>query len=759
MTARSLESSENRGQENPGQARGYIGSALRWIGALGIVTVAVMRCVIAFAPQLVFDIDPAIDPTPLPGLGPPGSLFLDAVLLAACGCGLLGEALSRRGIDWLLVVLSLIPFPLVVWHGIGDLGNLWRGSTWVAAAVAGMVIAHLGRDRSMRMVLIAVLSAVLVPIAVRGAMQAHVSIFGWSVVGAEYAQTVAEFEANRDAFFADHGWEPESSAARIYERRLRQPNPRGWFPTTNIFASMMGFGLIMGVGLAVGSVRAKAGKWWFAAMALGAAVAAGGLLLSGSKGALLAAAAGLAVLLAPILFRQAGPLLGRYGPAVAIALVLAAPLAVVVRGTLLGESWLGEKSLLFRWHYLVGASRMISQHPGVGVGPDGFQAAYAAVRLPRSPEEVTSAHSMFADWLATLGPIGAAWIGLVLILLWRAGRRLGPDEIDEHSSSSPNSRAPLLASAAVAVLALLPAITQEALSLNSITITLSRGAGVLGYVVAAAGLSIVLARAPRSIVNWTLTAAVVALAVHAQIEMTFFDPGSVVWMMCALGLAGGAVGRGKLWLGFIAGPLVLGGALFIGRAGAYPAFLQQILTNKAASGLYPPSEDRRGQTQQRATAVELLTDAYEVCPANVLPLHAAARQAVMAAATAPGAKRIEWLKEAAEMAQRAVADHGKPGSISLAGEAHRLKALLTNDADDWQAAIRHARHMTEIDPHGIGVWRRLGDVLWETGDRAGAADAYRRALANDANFELDELKQLPQRERDLLHERIDHARQ
>ncbi|MCH8151172.1 MAG: hypothetical protein IH830_02220 [Planctomycetes bacterium] len=84
---------------------------------------------------------------------------------------------------------------------------------------------------------------------------------------------------------------------------------------------------------------------------------------------------------------------------------------------------------------------------------------------------------------------------------------------------------------------------------------------------------------------------------------------------------------------------------------------------------------------------------------------------------------------------------------------------VENDADDWQAAIGYARHMTEIDPHGIGVWRRLGDVLWETGDRAGAADAYRRALANDANFELDELKQLPQRERDLLHERIDHARQ
>ena len=55
---------------------------LRWTGALGIAAVAIVRCVIVFAPQLVFDVDPVIDPTPLPGLGPAGSLFLDAVASA-----------------------------------------------------------------------------------------------------------------------------------------------------------------------------------------------------------------------------------------------------------------------------------------------------------------------------------------------------------------------------------------------------------------------------------------------------------------------------------------------------------------------------------------------------------------------------------------------------------------------------------------------------------------------------------------------------
>ena len=39
----------------------------------------------------------------------------------------------------------------------------------------------------------------------------------------------------------------DSAAARLYERRLRQADPRGWFPTTNVFASVMAFGLVTGM--------------------------------------------------------------------------------------------------------------------------------------------------------------------------------------------------------------------------------------------------------------------------------------------------------------------------------------------------------------------------------------------------------------------------------------------------------------------------------------------------------------------------------
>ena len=124
--------------------------ALRWTGAIGIVTVAIVRCVVVFSGQVVFDVDPAIDPSPLAGLGPAGSLFRDAARLAACGCGLLGETLAGRKIDRLLVTLALLPAPVIAFHGLADAGDMWRGSTWLAAAVACVTLAHLGRDRVIR---------------------------------------------------------------------------------------------------------------------------------------------------------------------------------------------------------------------------------------------------------------------------------------------------------------------------------------------------------------------------------------------------------------------------------------------------------------------------------------------------------------------------------------------------------------------------------------------------------------------------------
>ena len=112
------------------------------------------------------------------------------------------------------------------------------------------------------------------------------------------------------------------------------------------------------------------------------------------------------------------------------------------------------------------------------------------------------------------------------------------------------------------------------------------------------------------------------------------------------------------------------------------------------------------------------------------------------------------LDSAVSLADEAVTKHGGPTSIARAAAAHELRATLTGSAADWDTAVGYGRRITEIDPHAIGSWRRLGDLLWAAGRRGEAADAYRRALDNDANFELDPLKQLSSSDRDELRSRL-----
>ena len=728
---------------------------LRWIGALGIVTVAIIRCVIVFGGQIVFDVDPAIDPSPLAGFGPAGSLFLDAALLAACGCGLLGETLAGRPIDRLLLALALVPAPVIAYHGLADAGDMWRGSTWLAAAAACVVLAHLGRDRAIRVVILALLMAVLVPVAIRGALQSSVTPFGVTLSGPEYLDTIAEFEANRDVFFADRGWAPDSAAARLYEQRLRQPDPRGWFPTTNVFASLMAFGLVMSVGLGIGAVRDRADRRWLTLFGAAVLVFATALWVSRSKGAILACTIGLALLAVPLLSRRAHALFTRRGGAVMLALVGLTLAAVVVRGVALPESWMGDKSLLYRWHYLVGSARIVSADGLVGVGPDGFQAAYVQVRDSRSPEEVTSAHNAFADWLSDLGLSGAAWIGLVGVLLWRAGRRADPrTDPPDAGSGFVNPRWTLAAAAVVAIFALAPAIIVERAVLDAVG-QVARIAGVLGFVLAAVAYAGGLERTRAAVVSSTLAAATVVLVVHGQIEMTFFDPAAVTWIMCVLGLAGGASPRGggrRTGLGVALGLIVL--ALVLSSRVAARAARAQTRMIAAAELLYPPEMLPELYARQREEAAQMLLRAYETTRStDAMLLREAARQMMIAAQVSPADRQPGLATRAVEFAHEAAHVHRGPSSTALLAETAWLLALITGDETHKQVAIEAAAALTDQDPHGIGPWRRLGDLYRELGMPDEAASAYQRALQNNANFELDPMRQLSERDRRELEER------
>jgi hypothetical protein len=728
------------------------GRALRWIGAIGIATIAVMRCLIAFAPQVVFDVDPALFPGAFGGLGPAGSLWLDVALLLAAACGFAGEALSRRGIDWPLVLFALIPMPVVLWHGAHDAGDLWRGTTWAAAAAACAVVAHLARDRALRIVLMAILIAVLAPLLVRGAAN----------VTYEHADTIAAFEQQKSRFLLDRGWEPDSAAARIYERRLRQNQPTAWFVSTNIFGSMMAFGLVAWLGLAIASGRAKLQSGWAGLAALVALAAAAGLWLTGSTGAILAALGGLVLLVAPLISGGVRRLLERFGPIIAVLCIAGALLGVIARGVL-PEGLAGERSLLFRWHYMVSSARIVAKDPLLGVGPDGYQAAYVKHRVPRSPEEVASAHSMFLDWLCTLGISGAAWVILTMMLLWRAGRALRTGAPQAERGPPINVPQTVGAVAVVALFGLAPAIAVEWHVLEPLSLFV-RFLGLVAFVLLALAAAHVLARADGWIINWLFTAGVIALLVHGQIEMTLTGPGTAVWAMCAVGLAGEARGRRLPWFGGLATLAVLCIAVWITLTGSLAASRQEARMLQAAAILRPLAEpsvaprDAADEIERRSRAAEELVEAHAAMVTSLTPRLAAGEQLERASWIARGETRLALLKAALGHLEYCV-DHGRGGrAMVLAYFVHRKLAELTGDEAHEAAAITCAQRMVVQDPHGLTSWKRLGDVLWDSGGRAEAIAAYRRALQINADFELDPVKQLTERERAEIERRMKETR-
>ncbi|MCA9291605.1 MAG: O-antigen ligase family protein [Phycisphaerales bacterium] len=762
-------------QPTPMRPESRAAAMLQWIGAIGIVGLAVARCLIVFVPQVVFDVDPARVVGTVGGLGPAGSILIDLVMLLAAALTLVGAARSSRGLDALLILLAVAPIP--VWILVGDAHDLRTGLTWIAGAISAAALAHAARDGRRRLVLLALLLAVAAPLLARAALQAPVPRIG--LIGSEYADLLAEYDANRDRFLAERAWAPDSPAARIYERRVLGASVRGWFTTTNILASLMAFTTVTMLGLVIAATRRRLAGGVVGLLALLGALAGVTVWLSGSKGAILATLVGLGVLGAMQLARRHA---ARWGGALLLGVVALALLGVVVRGAMLPEGFLGDRSLLFRWHYMVGAAEIIADHPLTGVGADGFQGAYTLVRPARSPEEVASAHSFVLDWLAAFGVWGAAGIALAGILLWRAGR---PPEDDDAPLDARSVVGPAILLGAVAVGG--PVwIEQSTIPFDAIVM---RALGVVGYAAVAAILVSVFRRlGPREVLLVT-AAGLAALVVHGQIEMTWTQPGAAAWCWCVLGVLGGARSRGRWRVGAGAAVVGIGAAVIVAAVASVGAVRAEILMRQAANQLTPlaelgsvlrdPDFDPRDrvarcaalglpdpavdptafrtmlgdlEASRRLAAAARLDDAASAWPVDPIPAVESARQRLAAAERSGGRSREGAVRAVRDDTSGRFADD--PAMLAVRLAAAERVAALTGDPSDLAAAVDLARALAGLDPQGIAAWRRLGDRLWDAARHDEARAAYRRAVAADAAFSLDPLKQLTPPERARIDERL-----
>ena len=239
-----------------------------------------------------------------------------------------------------------------------------------------------------------------------------------------------KWPAERDKFFAEHGWQADDPPARMYDERVRSAEVKSFAINANSAAAMLIVATLAAAGWAVRkwqSPRAPLRRFFATAASLLACVLFVVLLLTRSRGGISGG------LLAIGLF--AGLAIGRRwaiahwkGLAIsAVCVVIAASATVIVACAAMKQPepdsfWYrnnGAMSLLYRWQYWVGTAGVVADHPW-GVGGGNFGNAYLAHELPAALEEVNDPHNFVLAAVAQYGPLGAlGLVGLIGWVFWR----------------------------------------------------------------------------------------------------------------------------------------------------------------------------------------------------------------------------------------------------------------------------------------------------------------------------------------------------
>jgi O-antigen ligase len=361
--------------------------------------------------------------------------------------------------------------------------------------------------------------------------------------------TIEQYEKNPQMLLEPLGIETGTFQHFLFEHRLYSRGVGGFFTTSNSAASFAILACAAATILLVRrfqecKARAVAPRYGlFAAMA--SLIVASGLLLTQSKGGIVAFLAGLAV---------CGLLVGidRWLPArkrrmvtilIPIALLLAAGAgyAMVHYGMKHGRLP-GGNSMLVRWQYWVASAGMYADHRLTGVGPGNFSDYYTHYKPAAALESVADPHNFLLSLITQYGPLGLiGFLAMVFAPLWRSA--VAPATASPRPNAQPQSPfrrlapAMMLAVCACLLLGRLLLIpftgdTSDVLLYELITVHVAPAAAFLiGFLLVASPFreqSRQQTDSTSPVLLPILGCAVLAVLLHNLIDFALFEPG--VWM-------------------------------------------------------------------------------------------------------------------------------------------------------------------------------------------------------------------------------------
>ncbi len=373
----------------------------------GLLTVLCLRVTITEAPPIPLSAKALILADPL------YSVLISCVLLALSALWWLrclmgrGTRYRRTGLEIGLGILFL--GAALSSFGASDKRMAINHTViFFAPALAGVTLIQLlDRPARVRLVLVC-----LVALGILSAAQ------GISQFTSENRAMIQQYEQDPNSLLEPLGIAPDALQQFMFKHRLYTRGVRSFFTTRN---SAGCFGLVA-VFAALALFRLKPEEreseptrsWSKQTALLSIAVLAAGLVLSKSKGSALGLISGG---LGFFLWHRYAPWIGRHRRTVAVAiLLLGAALATLLAlyGTQHGRLP-GGQSMEVRWQYWQATSRMIADHPWLGVGPGNFASWYQHYKVPEALEAVADPHNLFLSILAQYGPLGL--IGLWTLIL------------------------------------------------------------------------------------------------------------------------------------------------------------------------------------------------------------------------------------------------------------------------------------------------------------------------------------------------------
>ncbi len=369
------------------------------------------------------------------------------------------------------------------------------------------------------------------------------------------AITIEQYEKDPNILLGPLGIEAGTFQHFLFEHRLYSRGIRGFFTTSNSaasFAICAAFAAIALLAWRLQGIRGDKRALRYAVFTLAAVtLIAAGLLLTQSKGGIVAFLAGLAIFGLLTIIDRRFPAQKHRILTILIPLVLLLVGATICAAVLYGlrhGRLPGGNSMLVRWQYWTASAQMVADHPLAGVGPGNFSDYYPHYKPAAALESVADPHNWPLSLITQYGPLGLlGFLAMLWVPLWRSvmSTRLAVPSAD--TSRRPAYRTSALAMLFVLVLCLL--LVRPLLIPTS-------GAGDLGvwlyeiitlFITPAAAFLIgfLLVATPfgqdpslpsdrtRSTVSAALTCAILAVLLHNLIDFALFEPG--VWMaFCTL---------------------------------------------------------------------------------------------------------------------------------------------------------------------------------------------------------------------------------